>query len=161
MGFTSVIREIPIIINPPPRFVELAWSQSPGPPSRHGLHESLRYCSPQKKSMLGKVQFYGIDDDINHWVRVFLINTSQEVIVDGGKSDRAVVASGVPQGTVLGPLLFFMRYQRPITECKVLNQALCRWLPLLPSYKFERGCRNLAKRPPVPIYMGSTMENAI
>ena len=55
------------------------------------------------ESLLGKLKYYGIDSNINQWVRAFLTNRSQEV-VDGSRSERAAVASGVPQGTVLGPL---------------------------------------------------------
>ena len=56
------------------------------------------------ESLLGKLKYYGIDSNI----RAFLTNRSQEVMVDGSRSDRAAVASGVPQGTVLGPLLFLL-----------------------------------------------------
>ena len=51
-----------------------------------------------------------MDSNINQWVRAFLTNKSQEVMVDSSKSNRAVVASGVPQGTVLGPLLFLLDF---------------------------------------------------
>ena len=60
------------------------------------------------ESVLGKLKFYGIDDNTNRWVRAFLTNRTQEVVVDGGKSDRAAMALRVPQGTVLGPLLFLL-----------------------------------------------------
>ena len=40
------------------------------------------------------------------WIREFLIDRSQRVTVGGNYSEEVIVTSGVPQGRVLGPLLF-------------------------------------------------------
>jgi hypothetical protein len=40
------------------------------------------------------------------WTKDFLNNRLQQVFLDGHTSSTAEVLSGVPQGTVLGPLLF-------------------------------------------------------
>ena len=42
------------------------------------------------------------------WINGFLSNRTQLVIVDGCSSDDTLVTSGVPQGTVLAPLLFLI-----------------------------------------------------
>ena len=55
--------------------------------------------------LLSKLKHYGIDDKIWLWISNFL---KQRVVVDGIQSDLVTVDSGVPQGTVLGPILFLL-----------------------------------------------------
>ena len=56
--------------------------------------------------LLYKMKLYGVDGNINSWLSDFLTNRKMKVVVDGEESDSVTVDSGVPQGTVLGPLLF-------------------------------------------------------
>ena len=57
--------------------------------------------------LLYKMEYYGIWNHTTAWIRAFLGNRKQEVILDGACSSQADFLSGVPKGTVLGPLLFF------------------------------------------------------
>lgn len=56
--------------------------------------------------LLLKLKQYGVDGSVNRWISCFLKNRKQRVVIGGEMSKWASVDSGVPQGTVLGPLLF-------------------------------------------------------
>ena len=56
--------------------------------------------------LLQKLESYGITGNIISWIRQFLSDRMQLVKVGNEYSDKTLVLSGIPQGSILGPLLF-------------------------------------------------------
>ena len=67
------------------------------------------------KRLLGKLESYGVSGKILNWIKEFLVGRSQYVSVNGAKSSSGSVLSGIPQGTVMG-LLLFVIYINDILE---------------------------------------------
>ena len=60
------------------------------------------------QKLLLKLAHYGIQGPTHTWITNFLMHRKQKVVLGGDASDWVRVQSGVPQGTVLGPLLFLL-----------------------------------------------------
>ena len=60
------------------------------------------------KILLDKMHAYGIRGNILRWFRSYLTNRSQFVSYDGRQSEIQSITCGVPQGSILGPLLFII-----------------------------------------------------
>ena len=55
-----------------------------------------------------KLEKYGIHGNLLVWFANYLFNRSQSVCVDGTYSSKQYITAGVPQGLVLGPMLFLI-----------------------------------------------------
>ena len=70
------------------------------------LDFSKAFDTVPHQKLLYKLGNYGIKGNIHKWISAFLTQRKQQVVIDGISSTSCSVDSGVPQGTVLGPLLF-------------------------------------------------------
>ena len=76
--------------------------------------------------LLAKPEHHGIRGLANKWFRSYLSNRKQYVSISGNESSLASVLYGVPQGSVLGPLLFLIYINglnQTIKFCKVHHFA--------------------------------------
>ena len=72
------------------------------------LDYSKAFDTVPHRRLLGKLHYYGIKGNLLRWIEEFLVGRTQSVLVDCTKSQEEAMLSGVPQGTVLGPLMFLL-----------------------------------------------------
>ena len=60
------------------------------------------------RRLLHKLEYYGIRGSTHKWINSWLSGRTQHVFLDGQASDPVPVLSSVPQGSVLGPVLFLI-----------------------------------------------------
>ena len=60
------------------------------------------------RGLIAKPKHYGIDGPLLAWFESYLTNRRQRVVLPNGNSDWKEIKAGVPQGSILGPLLFII-----------------------------------------------------
>jgi exonuclease III len=73
------------------------------------LDMSAAFDTVDHEVLLGRLQTsFGVRGTVLTWIESFIRGRTQEVVVEGQQSTTSVVVCGVPQGSVLGPILFLL-----------------------------------------------------
>ena len=75
---------------------------------RWKFEEIFGYLKSVRQGLLNKLESIGTSENLLNLFRSFLNDRYQRVVINGQHSDGAPILAGVPQGSILGPLLFLI-----------------------------------------------------
>ena len=95
------------------------------------------------KRLIGKLYSYGIRGRLLNWIENFLKDRKQRVLLDGQTSNWSDVTSGIPQGSVLGPILFLIYINDLPEVVKSFIRLFADDTKIYTTLEQEESCSNL------------------
>ena len=97
----------------------------------YGQFSCIVFCDISKvfdrvwhSGLLFKLEEHGLGDGLLNWFKSYLGNRKQKVVIQASESSLSPLRAGVPQGSVLGPLLFLI-YVNDIADSLLSQTRLC------------------------------------
>ena len=95
------------------------------------LDLSKAFDTLHHRILLSKLKYYGIHDTPLKWFDSFLSNRSQFTEINSISSNISLIKTGVPQGSILGPLLFIIfTNDQPVMRALILIQSCILMTPV-------------------------------
>ena len=107
------------------------------------LDFSKAFDTVAHNKLLNKLAHYGIQNSTHKWLSAWLTGRTQRVMVEGVLSKEVDVISGVPQGTVLGPLMFLIYINNINQNIQSLVRLFADDCVLYRVIKSSEDCRHL------------------
>ena len=88
------------------------------------LHLSKAFDTLDHNILLHKLNFYGIKNNAFHLMQNYLTNRKQYIDFDESNSGMSNITTGVPQGSIIGPLLFIIYINEIVSAKKIFTPII-------------------------------------